>query len=336
MEQEVILRSQSLVEVDLSPAILEQERHKDLDLSLIGASDVPALLGLSPWAGPADVQRRILHGERDGASPAGFWGGELEASIIRAFAAGQGMTYTKPGSRSKPKGREWQRVSLDALSSDGGVILEAKCVSDWRWETEFSGGLSLPASIVAQVQTQLEAYDCDEAIVLVSRWDEPGRLWKEVVEPDPEQQAHILSVCEAFWQKHVIEKVPVEQADLPAPPKKPEIVVHDFTEEALLLEELSRKVSQIKRAGAEVELIKAKLREKLLVSEAARIKSNFGSVSRVKASVKEAVDWSAVAAAVRGRFTDAEWRMILQGATSRKETAGRIMVRTKGAPEGVE
>lgn len=334
-QQEVMLRVERMVEVDLTPAMLEIERHKDLDLSLIGASDVPALLGLSPWAGPADVQRRILEGERFQPSAAAFWGSTLEASIIDAYAKGQGMTYTKPGSRTHPKGRPWQRVSLDALSADGCLIVEAKCVSDYRWETEFGGGTTIPPSVRAQVQTQLEAYDADEAVVLVSRWDEPGRLWKEVVEPEANTQQHILETCEAFWRRHIIDREPVEEKPLAAAPTREDLIVHDFAEEALLLERLAKVLAEKKTTEAAEAELKAALRARLETSGAQRIKSNFGSVSRVKPSVKEQVRWQDVALMARGRFTDEEWRSIVQASTEVRETSGRVMVRTKGQkPDG--
>lgn len=332
MEEQVILEMENrLVELDLSPAMLEVERTKDMDLSLIGASDVPALLGLSPWAGPADVQRRILGEETFDPSPAAYWGNVMEPSIIDAYARGRGMTYSKPGSKSHPKGRPWQRVSLDALSDDGGVIVEAKCVNDRRWETEFGGGRGLPASIIAQVQTQLEAYDCDEAVVLVSRWDEPGRVWAETVTPDAEMQERILETCENFWRKHIVDREPLAAVELPPPPASGDLEVHDFSEEAEMLSRLAQIRRNLKAEEAEEAELKAILSRRLYDARAERIKSTFGTVSRVKPSAKEKVSWEDVAAMVRGRFSDEEWRAVIEQCTKVQARAGHVMIRTKDA-----
>jgi len=320
-----------LIEVDLTPAMLELERNKDLDLSLIGASDVPVLMGASRWGSELELQQRILHGRDFQAMPAAFWGSVLEPKIIEAYARGRGMPYEKPGSIRNPKGRRWQRVSLDAISADGALILEAKCVSEQRWYDEFGGGTGIPDSVRLQVQAQMETVDVDEAIVLVSRWDQPGHLWESRVEPDPAAQRSILRRCEDWWVKHIENGEPCAPSEAPPvlPAGETKLEIADGSPLDELLRSYANLKAEEKMTAGLAEVTKQQLVGMLVEMGASGAKHPLGSIYTTKPSTKQEVVWEEVALAARGRFTDAEWGTIIEAATRTKSRSGFVGVRLK-------
>ena len=97
----------------------------------IGGSDALAVLGLDPWRTRMEVYLDKIGElpERD-ATPGMRWGSLVEDSIARWFAAETGIGVRRCG-LMRHVDRPWQRVSVDRLTGDGG-ILEIKNTGYWR------------------------------------------------------------------------------------------------------------------------------------------------------------------------------------------------------------
>jgi putative phage-type endonuclease len=164
----------------------------------IGASDAPAIMGVSPWM---DLDTLWLEktGRRTGgfANPAMRRGQRLEpearALYIRTTGVSVAPTCLEHGTDS------WMRGSLDGISGDGRVVLEVKCPGAPDHATALRG--AVPAKYVPQLQ-HLLAVSGAEVCHYWSYRDGAGRLIE--VAPDPGYIHGLVERERDFWQ-HVLE-----------------------------------------------------------------------------------------------------------------------------------
>jgi putative phage-type endonuclease len=110
----------------------------------IGASDVAAILGLSPYRSSFEVWAEKMHGSERPATDAMEWGLRLEDVILEAFGDRRGL-YT--GAREllvRHPETEWAMATIDALAfesprdpvfTDAIANIQVKTSNDWqRWE----------------------------------------------------------------------------------------------------------------------------------------------------------------------------------------------------------
>ena len=183
-------------------------KEPDLRLDLIGASDAPAILGLSPYAGPGDVWARIVHGVSSPAGEAAEWGTRIEPLVLAEFARRHGLRVAKPASVVQPKGRAWQRVSLDGLIEGRLEAVEIKCVGVSRAaELGPEGTDQVLEGHLVQVQAQMEALDLERCYVV---YLVGGNSYREyTVERSGELGDLVREECERFWTDYVVpRKVP--------------------------------------------------------------------------------------------------------------------------------
>lgn len=178
----------------------------------LGASEAPAILGLSTWATPFDVWARKTQpqGESKGNS-ATKRGHILEGAILEWGCKEVGATSQERGGdfNSLPvQGpRPWSAFHPDGwLGIDGARhVVEVKTARDGNgWEDD-----GIPAVYAAQVRYQLAC--CPDyikgAYVFAYITFKDEFLWR-YVERDPAQEKAMLDICEAWWTKHVIGNVP--------------------------------------------------------------------------------------------------------------------------------
>lgn len=180
----------------------------------IGGSDVAAILGISPWRTAWDVWAEKTSDpswQPVEESPAMYWGTVLEPTLVQEYEHQTGRPVGEYQAEAIHPTYSYLRGHLDAWVGDGqpytphGGILEVKYASsakDWGTVEE----PKVPEHYQAQVFFYLAltgAPWCDVA-VLLPRGD--FRIIR--IEADEKVQRGIIAACVAFWEGHVIPKIP--------------------------------------------------------------------------------------------------------------------------------
>lgn len=136
--------------MSLTPEELDRRRQ------FITATDVPAILGLSPWRNAADVYWTKVRGTDQPTNDAMQAGHLLEPSVIRWAETRLGRI--NPGDW-KVAENGINAASLDGELADGGDVVEAKTSgitgpgSPGQWGEQMTD--EIPDYYLLQVQTQL-------------------------------------------------------------------------------------------------------------------------------------------------------------------------------------
>jgi hypothetical protein len=178
------------------------------EMKMLGASDMPALLGLSPWSGPVALWARIVHGWAP-ATTADMHAGNAAEEYNRAlYRQATGYTLAGPSKWRHPL-YSWLRCSPDDTATDtpdGRRGVELKRYNNLEgWGAP--GSDAVPQDIWVQVQFQggvaLELGHWDTGRVDVS-----GLLRGEhrlyVVPHVPEVYGRCVEVAERFWRDFVL------------------------------------------------------------------------------------------------------------------------------------
>lgn len=191
--------------------------------SFIGASEAPAILGLSPWATALDVWAVKMGITEDFAgNTATDLGHELEDWIARQWGAATGRPHWSP--RTTQRHRDYPHIaaSVDRVSGhidDEGFcpdaeLLECKLVGPnvaWSWAD------GPPIYVVIQVQVQMAVTGAQRAHVCALIVDR-GFEWKTwTIGRDDDAIATIIERLDAWWQRHVVGG---ERAGLEGDPEK--------------------------------------------------------------------------------------------------------------------
>ena len=174
----------------------------------VGASDVAAIIGQSPWASPTSVwadKLGLTPLERP-ASAAMRLGKDLEPLIAKWFTEQTGLVVA--GAQTMMRRGEFALATLDGFvypdddQSDPLGVFESKYTSRPAFDT-------LPAHIATQVQWQLYVTGLARAYVAVLHLPGSGgpdfRVYD--VDRDDDTIADLVERCETFWQ-HVVDKQP--------------------------------------------------------------------------------------------------------------------------------
>lgn len=178
------------------------------DAARIGASDMPALLGLSEWSGPVALWARIVHGIQ-GESNTAMQDGTLAEPYIRALYRNRtGYELLGPASWNHPL-HPWLRCHPDdvAVPPNGRIPLELKRYRPEGWGPE--GTDAIPLSVWAQVQVQT-GVGLDMGEVEQERADVAALIRGELRLYMVPFQAEVCERCieagERFWADFVVPK----------------------------------------------------------------------------------------------------------------------------------
>jgi len=251
----------------------------------IGASDAPAIFGLSPWAGPWDLWRRMVHGirpERTDAEKEQLARGlRWEATVLREYA------HARPNVRLVIGGAEagfvvrhpslpWAVCSPDAVAFEGleWGLVEAKALmraDGWSDEDLDTDDLDITAEAVPEVyfvQCNWQLFVTGAAwvdlVVLLPRYD--IRIIR--IRRDETLIAGMAAQVAAWRERHIIggeEPDPILSDEikrraaltLRAPDKaKPEWVTGEL---ATLLRDLAGHIAKRKSVEAAEQALKDRL-----------------------------------------------------------------------------
>lgn len=174
----------------------------------LGASELPAILGLSRFASALDVWESKVRGTPRGPeSAASEWGHRLEPVIAAKYAEVRGVTLT-PGS-TVWRDERWF-ATPDFLVEPGGHLLQIKSTSysqRKKWE------LGPPDHVLVQVQWEMFVTCAvrDDVAVLIG-----GNDYRDYhINRDDRVIARLEQAAELFWQ-HVLSHTPPDVAALRA------------------------------------------------------------------------------------------------------------------------
>lgn len=182
-------------------ALTEEEAKR------IGASDIPALLGLSEWSGPVALWARIVHGIQSATTEAMDAGNAAEDFNRALYRNRTGYALLGPSKWTHPL-YPWMRCSPDdrAVTGGGRRLVELKRYqSTWGWGAE--GSDVVPPHIWVQVQMQagvgLDNGEVDDSGVDVSVLLR-GDLRLYHVPHVPEVYERCVEAAERFWRDFVV------------------------------------------------------------------------------------------------------------------------------------
>jgi len=164
----------------------------------IGASDAPAIMGVSPWM---DLDALWL--DKTGRRRSGFSNHAMQRGQ-RLEPEARGLYIRTTGVRVEPvclehSARPWMRGSLDGLSADGSVVLEVKCPGAADHGVAVRG--EIPGKYVPQLQ-HLLAVSGARVCHYWSYRDGAGTLIE--VAPDRSYIRTLIEREQDFW-RHVLE-----------------------------------------------------------------------------------------------------------------------------------
>lgn len=189
----------------------------------VGASDVAAIMGLSPFANAHDIYlQKVIGTDEGGGSEAQNLGNDCEPMLV--IWADEQIGNRNPDCLmevdrkftkliEEPDGRVLPaHANLDGFSiyEDKRVGIEAKTTSMYGAFGE-TGTDEVPDHILVQVQWQIFVADLDRVVIPVLHGD--GNLRRTLYTVALNQE--ILDGCKAavmdFWNNHVIPKVPPQE-----------------------------------------------------------------------------------------------------------------------------
>jgi putative phage-type endonuclease len=284
----------------------------------IGGSDVPAILGISPWATPLDVWLEKVHHPSwrpKAVTPEMRFGSMLEPVLRAAYSEDTGRQVFAPGGKTYFAKDGIRFAHLDGIV-EGEGIWEGK--APFQTYRQWVDGP--PAYVHAQVQHYLAISGepwCDVS-ALAAGLDPIFQTHR--IPADPETQANIESAVMRFWREHVEPVVP--PAELPAilewPRHKSDLMlVADDTAERMAAELLSWKEDA---AAGEVDADAIKEELKRLIGGAAGMVGQGWRIRYKATKDRTATDWKLVAESFRRQLEEVE-RVINEHAVTDAEAA---------------
>ena len=234
----------------------------------IGGSDIAALFGLSKWGSPLSVYLEKI-GEASDDELEGnefiYWGNALEPVIAERFESETGKKLRVLEETLVSKNHDFMVAHIDRDVVDESAGLEVKTASQYKlseWED------SVPVQYMLQCQHYMYVTESTHwyLAVLIG-----GNTFKHfVVQRDDELIDMIVSKCEAFWNNHVLKRVPPEATQFDSDLLSS---MYDFSnaESTANLDTLS---SQIQSLDETVSIIRDLEEKRKLIEN--RIKSEMG------------------------------------------------------------
>jgi putative phage-type endonuclease len=159
----------------------------------ITATDIPALLGISPWKCEQDVADEKLAGASVESTLVMRVGSALEDLIADAYAAQEGRTVRRVRGLWESRRYPWAAASPDATAA--GRLVELKWTGS---RSRFAGGL--PKDVEAQVAWQMLVAEAEVADVATLTVDE-GRIRVFEVRANATLAADLVQIAEDFRRR---------------------------------------------------------------------------------------------------------------------------------------
>jgi len=181
----------------------------ELRRSGLGASDVAAVVGESPWATPLQVWMSKVEDDAPEAETNEDmeWGLRMERLILDETCARLGADPALYAPLLRSAERSWMMATPDLLATTDGisVVIEAKKVDAWPWD-------EIPPQYMYQVQWQLAVAGYE--VAYLAALHRGRRLELYMVERDEEVIGRLVEAGGRFWESvEAVEPPPVSAAD---------------------------------------------------------------------------------------------------------------------------
>ena len=300
----------------------------------IGGSDVPAILGLSPWKSPLDV---FL--EKTGQAPpqpetaATYWGSVLEDIVAQEYARRTGAKLRRVNRILTHPKVPVARAMIDreiVAHPEGPGVLECKTAGRRTDDWGEPGTDEVPPWYASQIIHYLAVTGRDWADLAVLFLSEREfAIYR--VRRDEELIEHILAEEQRFWREHV-------EAGVPPPPRSLEDIrklwPRDDGSEAVASPEVEAAIQRLRQIREESKRLReAEQEAKAVVQEAmgtaaVLVAPDGRRLATWKASRDTTVtDWRAVAEALKAAVPEAVWEQAVAEHTETRPGARRFLVK---------
>lgn len=167
----------------------------------IGASEIAAIAGLSPWGGPVDVYCAKLGLSPDRHSDAMAWGLRLEGVIAAAYSEREGVAL-EPGYLVRHPDESWILATPDRFAPDRLVELKVSRTSEGWGEQETD---DVPPHYLLQCQWQMLAAGYPRVDIAALIGGVELRVY--TVERSETVIESLVTIGRAFWRR-VLEQRP--------------------------------------------------------------------------------------------------------------------------------
>lgn len=271
----------------------------------IGATDSPAILGLSKWGTPLTVYHDKVDPPDERAQSLPAWlGNRLQDVVAELYTAQTGIRLRADNKHHRHPRLPWLVCHLDYRAwGQPKLLVECKTrayMTGWGEE----GTKEIPPDIWVQCQHEMAvtgATRCDVAVLF-------GHHTFRVYEIDRDEAfiTSLLSRLEQFWHYNVEARVPPE----PTASEHDDALIrkmhpdHDDTmlpatpEQDALARGYRLAQQNMKQVKETADGIKHRLQE--IIGDHAGIRGAFGQITWKKSAPSTVTDWAAVAAAYRG------------------------------------
>lgn len=174
----------------------------------LGASEIAAVLGLSPWQSPLSVYMAKMGVRNQIPEDLAYFGRALEEPIAQWIKDKRPeVPPLKPGFSARNAEYPWLSASPDRVADDAGLLLpiELKTSSAFSRDSWADG---VPDYYAVQVQTQLLVLGAPYGWLAVLHGGNDPELYR--IEADPIVQEQIVRITGEFWRDHVLAEVPPE------------------------------------------------------------------------------------------------------------------------------
>lgn len=199
---------------EVVPVVSDTPEWKEERRNSIGASEMAAVLSLSPWDTPRSIYMSKLGIDKEFDPVLAFIGHESESLItkwVEQYSSEAGVTL-EPAFMARSVAWPWMHASFDRVSHEGGRLMT------WQFKTahQYAGhhwDEGVPDDIRVQVQGEMAVAGTDEARVVV--WI-GGREFRLFVEPRDDRfiRDYLVPQTHEFWTEHVLARVEPEPTTL--------------------------------------------------------------------------------------------------------------------------
>ena len=170
----------------------------------IGASEIAAIAGLSPWAGALDIYLQKLGVTQNRTNAAMNWGLRLEQPIADAYTEETGIAL-EPSQFVQHPEHSWVLATPDRFAADGSRLVELKCARTADGWGD-AGTDQIPDQYVCQVHWQMLAsgFGLVDVAVLIGGVD--FRVY--TVPRDERLVTSLFGIGQEFWRRVVEQDAP--------------------------------------------------------------------------------------------------------------------------------
>jgi putative phage-type endonuclease len=181
--------------------------------SSLGASEVAAVLGLSPWQTPLSVYMAKMGVRNEIPENLAYFGRALEPVIAKWIEdTSDEVSRLHDGFSARAEAWPWLTVSPDRITYDDESLsvhpipVELKTSSAFGRDKWSEG---VPLFYQAQVQAQIAVLDAPYGWLAVLHGGNEPELYR-IERDDDFIQNHLIPKTKAFWEDHVLSQVPPE------------------------------------------------------------------------------------------------------------------------------